>query len=173
MFSVQRSEFSAEWWGAVGAKRSPSNRGVKPLTARIWPDCKQALPFVSFVLFVVSPPYPPWFIPGCLIVTWASLQEVIPNSSFLIPNWRPRRLSWNPVGILYLLPILTQHALRDTGLWSGTALQFIPARSVSIAEGAFPTRLFVGERHASPTFLSPNSSKNGLPDFSIFFPLCG
>ena len=28
---VQRSEFSAEWWGAVGANRPPSNRGVKPL----------------------------------------------------------------------------------------------------------------------------------------------
>ena len=31
----------------------------------------------------------------------------------------------------------TQCALRDTGLWSGTALQFIPDRSASITEGGF------------------------------------
>ena len=30
----------------------------------------------------------------------------------------------NPVGVRYLFPIPTQRALCDTGLWSGTALQF-------------------------------------------------
>ena len=42
---------------------------------------------------------------------------------------------WNPAGVLYFLPIPTQCALCDTGLWSGTALQFIPDRSASITEG--------------------------------------
>ncbi len=32
---------------------------------------------------------------------------------------------WNPVGVRYFLPIPTQCAQCDTGLWSGTALQFI------------------------------------------------
>ena len=32
---------------------------------------------------------------------------------------------WNPVGVRCFLSISTQCALRDTGLWSGTALQFI------------------------------------------------
>ena len=36
---------------------------------------------------------------------------------------------WNPVGVRYLLPIPTQCALCDTGLWSGTALQFIADRN--------------------------------------------
>ena len=44
---------------------------------------------------------------------------------------------WNPVGVRYFLPIPTQCALCDTGLWSGTALQFIPVRSASIKEGGF------------------------------------
>ena len=32
---------------------------------------------------------------------------------------------WNPVGVRYIPSIQTQCALHDTGLWSGTALQFI------------------------------------------------
>ncbi len=41
------------------------------------------------------------------------------------------KILWNPVGVRYLLPIPTQRALRDTGLWSLTPSALILGTQVN------------------------------------------
>ena len=64
VISVQRSEFSAEWRGVVGAKRPPSNRGANPLEfGRIenppFPLCIRCF---LWLFLIGAHPCNPWFL---------------------------------------------------------------------------------------------------------------
>ena len=86
--------------------------------------------------------------------------------------------SLHPVGVRNLLSFSTQCALRDTGLWSGTALQFIPVwpslMCFPVLCSRGPTRQPHRNRGVKPllqlkTFTLEPASEAGPFSFSLFF----